>query len=143
MERHDEEVLVFGEPEAEPMGYGRAPKMPSYYLQSVVDVESGLIVHHDVYNDANDSHMLHPVSVAAKKVLEVDQFQVLADGGYSNADEIARCERKGIEVAAPIKRGAMNSDHFRPAQLVYDGRQHRHSVRSQRAVEPDGTGIPR
>ena len=44
------------------MGYGRAPKTPSYNLQSVVDVESGLIVHHDVYNDANDSHLLHPMS---------------------------------------------------------------------------------
>jgi hypothetical protein len=86
----------------------------------VVDVESGLIVHHDVYNDANDSHLLHPVSVAAKKVLEVEQIQVLTDGGYSNAEEVARCEREEIEVAAPIKRGAMNSDHFRPAQFIYD-----------------------
>ncbi|MDH0369832.1 MULTISPECIES: IS1182 family transposase [Hyphomicrobiales] len=120
LEHREEKVLVFGEPEAKPMGYGRAPKMPSYNLQSVVDVESGLIVHHDVYNDANDSHMLYPVSVAAKKVLEVDQIQVLTDGGYSNAEEIARCEREGIAVAAPIKRGAMNSDHFRPAQFVYD-----------------------
>ena len=75
LEGRDEKVLVFGEPEAKPMGYGRAPKMPSYNLQSVVDVESGLIVHHDVYNDANDSHMLHPVSVAAKKVLEVEFFK--------------------------------------------------------------------
>jgi transposase len=120
LERRDEKVLVFGEPEAKPMGYGLAPKLPSYNLQSVVDVQSGLIVHHDVYNDANDSHMLHPVSMAAKKVLKVDQIQVLTDGGYSNAEEIARCEREGIEVAAPIKRGAMNSDHFRPAQFVYD-----------------------
>jgi hypothetical protein len=64
--------------------------------------------------------MLHPVSVAAKKVLEVDQIQVLTNGGYSNAEEIARCEREGIEVPASIKRGAMNSDHFRPAQFVYD-----------------------
>lgn len=39
------------------MGYGRAPKMPSYNLQSAVDVSSGLIVHHDVFNDANDSPM--------------------------------------------------------------------------------------
>lgn len=77
--------------------------------QSVVDVESGLIVHHDVCNDANDSHMLHPVSVAAKKVLEVDKTQVLTDGGYSNAEEIARREREGIEVVAPIKRGAFTA----------------------------------
>jgi transposase len=120
LERRDEKVLVFGEPEARPMGYGRAPKTPSYNLQSVVDVESGLIVHHDVYNDANDSHLLHPMSVATKEVLEVETLQVLTDGGYSNAEEIARCEREHIEVAAPIKRGAMNSNHFRPAQFVYD-----------------------
>ena len=100
LERREEKVLVCGEPEAKPMDYGRAPKMPSYNLQSVVDVESGLIVHHDVYNDANDSHMLHPMTVAAKKVLEVDQIQVLTDGGYSNAEEIARCEQEGIEMAA-------------------------------------------
>jgi transposase len=35
LERRDEKVLVFGEPEAKPMGYGLAPKMPSYNLQSV------------------------------------------------------------------------------------------------------------
>ncbi len=58
LEHRDERVLVFGEPEARPMGYAHAPKLPSYNLQSVVDVESGLIVHHDVYNDANDSHPL-------------------------------------------------------------------------------------
>ena len=38
LERWDEKVLVFGAPEAKPMGYGRAPKTPSYNLQSVVDV---------------------------------------------------------------------------------------------------------
>lgn len=86
----------------------------------MADIESGLIFHHDVYNDANHSRMLHPMSVAAKKVLEVDQIQVLTDGGYSNAEEIARCEREGIEVAAPIKRGATNSGHFRPAKFVCD-----------------------
>lgn len=102
------------------MGYAHAPKLPSYNLQSVVDVASGLIVHHDVYNDANDSHLLHPMSVSAKAVLEVDQLQVLTDGGYSNAEEVARCERENIEVAAPVKRGAMNSEHFRPVQFLYD-----------------------
>lgn len=120
LDQRDEKVLVFGEPEARPMGYAHAPKLPSYNLQSAVDVESGLIIHHDVYNDANDSHLLYPMSVAVKDVLEADRLQVLTDGGYSNAEEVARCEREDIEVAAPIKRGAMNSDHFRPAQFVYN-----------------------
>src|SRR6266702_2697523 len=120
LQRRDEKVLVFGEPEARPMGYGRAPKAPSYNLQSVVDTDSGLIVHHDVYNEANDSHLLYPMAVATKEVLEVDHIQVVTDGGYSNAEEVARCEQDAIEVAAPIKRGAMNSDHFRPVEFVYD-----------------------
>jgi hypothetical protein len=84
LDQRDEKVLVFGEPEARPMGYGHAPKLPSYNLQSVADVESGLIVYHDVCNDANDSHMLHPMCVAAKNDLKTDQLHVLNDGGYSD-----------------------------------------------------------
>ncbi len=93
LEKREEKVLVFGEPEAKPMGYGRAPKMPSYNLQSVVDVESGLIVHHDVFNEANDSHLLHPMATGTMIVLEAEELHVLTDGGYSNAEEVARCER--------------------------------------------------
>ena len=55
---HDTNVVVFGEPDARPMGYGRAPKFPAYNLQSVVDVESGLIIHNDVANEANDSQFV-------------------------------------------------------------------------------------
>jgi transposase len=120
LEGRDEKVLVFGEPEARPMGYGRAPKFPAYNLQSVVDVDSGLIVHHDVTNEANDSQLLYPMSRATMRVLEVDRLSVLADGGYSNAQAIAECERDNVEVAAPIKRGAMNTEHFRPVQFIYD-----------------------
>ena len=116
----DEKVLVFGEPDAKPMGYGRAPKFPAYNMQSVVDVDSGLIIHHDVANEANDSQLLHPMSLAAMEVLEIDRLKILADGGYSNAQAVAECERDNIEVAAPIKRGAMSSDFFRPIQFTYD-----------------------
>jgi hypothetical protein len=120
LQKREEKVLVFGEPEAKPMGYARAPKMPSYNLQSVVDVESGLIIHHDVFNDANDSQLLYPMSTGAKRVLGCSEIHVLTDGGYSNAEEIARCERDAIIVSAPIKRGAMNSEHYRPTQFIYD-----------------------
>jgi hypothetical protein len=41
----DERVLVVGEPDARPMGYGHSPKMPCYNMQSVVDVDSGLTIH--------------------------------------------------------------------------------------------------
>ncbi|MDQ0390293.1 transposase [Labrys monachus] len=118
------------------MGYGRAPKMPSYNLQSVVDVDSGLIVHHDVSNDANDSPMLHPVSVAAKKVLEVDQIQVLTGGGYSNAAEIARCEREGIRWQPDqARRHELRS---LPAQFVYDNACDTIRCPAGKALRPSG-----
>jgi hypothetical protein len=116
----DEKVLVFGEPDAKPMGCGHSPKMPCYNMQSVVDVESGLIIHHDVANEANDSQLLHPMSMATMEVLEVDTLKVLADGGYSKAQAVAQCEHDNVEVAAPIKRGAMSADFFRPTQFTYD-----------------------
>jgi hypothetical protein len=71
----DETVLVFGEPDARPMGYGHSPKTPCYNMQSVVDVDSGLIIHHDVVNEANDSQLLHPMSMATMRVLEVDKLK--------------------------------------------------------------------
>lgn len=91
-------MLVFGEPEAKQMGYAQAPMLPSYNLQSVVEVESGLIIHQEVYNVAYDSHLLHPMVVAAKEVLEVEEIQVLTGGGYSNAGEVARCEAEANTV---------------------------------------------
>lgn len=68
-------MLVFGEPDARPMGYGHSPKTPCYNMQSVVDVDSGLIIHHDVVNEANDSQLLHPMSMATMRVLEVDKLK--------------------------------------------------------------------
>lgn len=74
-------------------------------------VESGLIVHHDVYNDANDSHMLHPVSVAAKRVLKVDEIQVLADGGYvEDALEILRGHLGGEAITPTPRRSRVASE---------------------------------
>jgi len=58
--QREEKVLVFGEPEAKPIGYGPAPKFPAYNRWSVADVESGLIVHQDVANEGNNSQLLHP-----------------------------------------------------------------------------------
>jgi len=57
---------------------------------------------------------------ATMKILEVDHLAVLADGGYSNAQAVAECERDNVEVAAPIKRGAMSADYFRPIQFIHD-----------------------
>jgi transposase len=45
---------------------------------------------------------------AAKKALEVDSFNVVADAGYSNGEQFAQCEATGIVPYAPVMRTVNN-----------------------------------
>jgi len=55
--------------------------------------------------------------MARLEVPEVDGLNVLADGGCSNAQAAAQCERDNVEVAAPIRRGTMSTEFFRPVRV--------------------------
>jgi hypothetical protein len=39
---------------------------------------------------------------AAKKALEADGFQVVADAGYSNGEQAAHCEAAGMMPYVPV-----------------------------------------
>lgn len=41
LERRDEKILVFGEPEAKPMGYGHAPKLPHTICRALLTLRVG------------------------------------------------------------------------------------------------------
>ena len=51
LDEDDRNTLVEGEPDARPMGIGKGPKPPSYNVQTAVDAETGLIIHHEVTGD--------------------------------------------------------------------------------------------
>jgi hypothetical protein len=59
-------TLVDGELYARPMGIGKGPKPPSYDLQTAVDVDTSLIVHHEVTSEPNDTRQLSPMAKATK-----------------------------------------------------------------------------
>ena len=60
---------------------------PGYNLQTAVDVESHLIVHHEVCNDASDVRQLAPMAKGASAVLE-NTPTVVADAGYANGEHL-------------------------------------------------------
>ena len=68
----------------------------AYNVQSAVDAEHGLIVHHEVTNQGNDSQQLEPIAKAAKDVLGSETLTVVADAGYFNQTQFAACEEAGI-----------------------------------------------
>jgi transposase len=80
---------------------------PGYNLQSAVDTESHLIVHHEVCRDASDLKQLMPIAQGCVRVLQ-SKPQFIADAGYANAEQLKAMDEAGlISYVAPSR--AINS----------------------------------
>lgn len=108
MEQRQTSQHVEGEEEARLMRSGQGRSMVAYNVQTAVDAEHGLIVHHAVTNEAADNRQLQPMAEAAKSALQREELTVLADAGYSNGEHFLGCERSRITALVPINR-AVNS----------------------------------
>lgn len=100
------------EPEAKRMRSGRDGIVVGYNVQTSVEADSGLIVHHDVTDEGADNRQLEPMAKATKAELESDNLTVLADAGYSNGQQLAQCEEHGIEAIVPTNRAVNNQGDF-------------------------------
>ncbi len=95
------------EPEAGFMPVAKS-KAPAYNVQTAVDAEHALIVAHAITLDAGDNRQLEPMADAAQKALGCERLNVVADAGYSNAEQAAHCEQRGILPHAPATRAVNN-----------------------------------
>ena len=86
----------------------RQTALPAYNVQTAVDTEHALIVAHAVVLDASDIRCLKPMAEAAKKALGMDSFNVVADAGYSNGEQVAYCEAAGMVPYVPVMRTVNN-----------------------------------
>jgi transposase len=113
-------TLVEGEAEARALKL-RGRTVPVYNVQTAVDAESGVIVHHEVITDAGDNRQLEPMAKAAQAALGGGAIKVIADAGYSNGAQAAACEAAGIEPCAPANRSAnAHGDFFPRADFRYE-----------------------
>ena len=108
LDAEDRATIVAGEEDARPMGRGNGPKPPSYNVQTAVDADTGLIVHHDVTVEPSDNRLLHPMSMATKEMLGHEHLTVVADAGYSSGAHASACERDGIVACVPANRAVNN-----------------------------------
>ncbi len=81
--------------------------LPAYNVQTAVDAEHGLIVAQQVTDEANDTRSLLPMAEAAQQAVGEPSapIHVVADAGYSNGEQAAACESKGILPHVPAHRG--------------------------------------
>lgn len=109
------------EPDARLMRHAHG-KMPAYNVQTAVDAQHGLIVHHDVTQDASDNRQLLPVAQATKEVLQQASLTVVADAGYSNGEHFQACDEQQIEAFVPVNRAVNNqgsTPHFQKEAFLY------------------------
>jgi hypothetical protein len=86
----------------------RQNTLPAYNVQTAADTEHALIVAHTVVLDAADSRCLQPMAEAARAALGIDNFQIVADAGYSNGEQAALCEAAGMVPYVPVMRTVNN-----------------------------------
>ena len=67
-----------------------------YNVQTTVDSKNKMIVDFEVTNNPNDQKELSGMSISAKKILNVDKLDVIADKGYYTVEELKRCVENGI-----------------------------------------------
>jgi transposase len=116
-------AFVEGEKDARPMGMGRGSKPPSYNVQTAVDADTGLILHHDVTCEPTDRRQLHPMASATKQSLSLEAITVVADKGFDNGEHASACERDGIVTCVPTQRTVNNQGDgtmFDRAAFAYD-----------------------
>ncbi len=76
---------------------------PSYNVQTVVAVGTGLIVAVAVYAQASDNGLLAPMMQQVQANLHQQPAAVLADAGYVDAADIDQLEQAGTKVYMPPK----------------------------------------
>lgn len=117
---------VRGETGARLMKTAQGPSRVAYNVQSVVDAEHGLILHHEVTQDASDNRQLAPMAEAAKAVLEQTQLTVVADAGYSNGEHLTHCAERQVTAFVPPNRSINNQAEgalFQKSDFSYDAEQ--------------------
>jgi transposase len=94
----------------------------AYNAQIAVDAKHKLIVAFDLTNDGNDQQQLHPMAVQGKAAVAADTVTVVADAGYSNGEQGARCEQDGITPIVPRAEtvNPKGKQYFSRDQFSYD-----------------------
>lgn len=97
---------------------------PGYNLQTAVDTQSHLIVHHEVCNDASDVRQLASMAQGAAQVLEALP-DVVADAGYANGEHLQTLQDLGMTAYVAASRALNNQGDgtlYDKSVFVYDER---------------------
>lgn len=91
-----------------------------YNVQFAVDAEHGLVLHHEVVNEANDQRQLAPMALAAQAALGGGALTVVADTGYAGAEAARVCQDSAITAIVARRAPRSHWPGFARERFVYD-----------------------
>ena len=95
-----DQQLSLTDPDARSMKY-RGGGIVGYNVQTAVDVDTHLIVAHEVSSVGTDRRHLTRMGRQAKTLLQLEQIKVFADRGYYNGEALQSCEAHNIATYVP------------------------------------------
>jgi len=117
-----DQQISLTDPDARSMK-SRGAGIVGYNVQTAVDVESHLIVTHEVLNIGTDRRQLSPMAKQARSIVEPSSsqpFRVIADEGYYRSEELQACEQENIlayvsksDTSGKRKKEEFSRDQFR------------------------------
>lgn len=120
MEETGEKQVSLTDPDCRsmPVGKGHGTEV-GYNVQMTVDSKHKLILDHEVTNDVTDQGHLSEMGIRAKKILGVKKFDLIADMGYYDGQEVVASLDAGIRpwISKPNtsvnrKKGLYTKDDF-------------------------------
>jgi transposase len=102
MLQQPDQQISLTDPDARSMATsGRGSGMVGYNVQTAVDAKHHLIVAHEVTNVGPDRGQLSNMANQARKAMDAEDLEVVADRGYFKGEEILACDEAGITVFVP------------------------------------------
>jgi transposase len=117
-----EDELSTIDPDARLMGANNKATEVGYNVQTAVDGKHKLAVDFEVINSSSDKGQLSEMALRAKKILDVEKLEVLADKGYYNAEELEKCESENITtyVTRQVFANSTGEREFYQDRFKYD-----------------------
>lgn len=93
-----------------------------YNVQAVVDGKNKLITTFEVANFSADQGQLYNMANKAKKIYDVDKLEALADKGYFDSKDIAKCDAENIitYVSKPVYSNQIGDSRYFTNKFKYD-----------------------
>jgi transposase len=141
LEDSEGSTLVASEPQAKTMRLPQAKLAPAYNVQTAVDDKHALIACFEVTTEAGDREQLSAMAENAKAALDAQHLTVLADAGYDNAEQCAKCEAAGIEPVVPAQArvNPEGEQYFHKDQFQYEAEHDRFRCPAGESLYPQRT----